>query len=49
MKKYVITKKREGHIISGILGGLGTERRQWNSKSSNNFPFIIYFLSFGAL
>ena len=49
MKECVITKKGEGHIISGILGGLGTKRRQWNSKSNNNFPFIIYFLSFGAL
>jgi len=47
MKEHVITKKEGGYVISGILRGLGTERRQWNSKSSNNFPFIIYFLSFG--
>jgi len=49
MKEHIITKKGEDHVISRILGGLGTERRQWNPKSSNSFPFIFYFLSFRAL
>ena len=49
MRERIITKKEEGYIISGNLGGLRRERRQWDPKSSNNFPFIIYFLSFGAL
>ena len=47
MKEYVITKKEGGCIISGILEGLGTERRRWNPKSSNSFPFIFDFLSLG--
>ena len=47
MKECIITKKEGGCVISKILGGLGTERRQWNSKSSNIFPFIFYFLSPG--
>jgi len=42
-------RKGEDHIISGILGGFRIERRQWNPKSSNSFPFIFYFLSFRAL
>jgi len=49
VKKCVITKKGEGHVISGNLGGLRTERRRWNPKSSNIFSFIFYFLSFRAL
>ena len=47
MKEYVITKKGGGCVISGILEGLGTERRRWNPKSSNSFPFIFDFLSLG--
>jgi len=47
MKEHVITKKGGGCVISEILEGLGIERRQWNPKSSNSFPFIFYFLSSG--
>ena len=47
VRERIITKKGEGYIISGILGGLRTEKRQWNPKSSNSFPFIFYFLSLG--
>jgi len=47
MKEHVITKKGGGRVISGILEGLGTKRRQWNPKSSNSFSFIFYFLSSG--
>ena len=49
VREHVITKEGEGCIISGNLGGLRRERRRWDPKSSNNFPFIIYFLSFRAL
>ena len=49
MKERVITKKEGGHVISGILGGLRTERRRWNPKNSNSFPFYILFLEFRAL
>ena len=49
MRERIITKKEEDCIISGNLGGLRTERRQWNPKSSNSFSFIFYFLSFRAL
>jgi len=49
MKECVIIKKGGDHVISGILGGLGTEKRRWNPKSSNSFPFIFDFLSFRAL
>jgi len=44
-----LQRKEEGCIISGILGGLRTERSQWDPKSSNIFPFIFDFLSFRAL
>jgi len=49
VRKCVIIKKEEGHVISGILGDLRTEKSQWNPKSSNSFLFIFYFLSFRAL
>jgi len=49
VRECIITKKEEGHVISGNLGGLRAEKRRWNPKSSNNFPFIFYFLSFRAL
>jgi len=49
VREYVITKKGEGCVISGILGGLRTERSQWNPKNSNSFLFISHFLSFSHL
>jgi len=49
VRECVIIKKGGGHVISGILGGLKTARRQENPKSSNSFPFIFDFLSFRAL
>jgi len=45
----IIIKTGEGHIISGILGGLRIERSQGNPKSSNSFLFIFYSLSSRAL
>jgi len=49
VRKRIITKEGEGCVISGNLGGIRTEKRQWSPKSSNSFPFIFYFLSFRAL
>jgi len=46
VREHIITKKEEGHVISGNLEGLRAERRQWNPKSSNSFPFYILFLEF---
>ena len=49
MREYVITKKGGDYVISRILRGLRTVRKQENPKSSNSFPFIFDFLSFRAL
>ena len=49
MRGHIIIKTGEGHVISGILGGLRTERGRENPKSSNSFLFTFYSLSFRAL